>query len=127
MGLLIEMYERRNPAGTAFGATEIHRLNFVAAYVEIASTGDSKRWGNVIERVARAEPEQPLSLQQQADHQRNILAFQRVFGDSLENEKRLVNLWWYRKPMREGLISLELISRTQSARHIRRIEETLKS
>ncbi len=122
---LVEINADTQPDNPNKETAELQKKEALAVIGEIAITGTSRLWGEIIERHASfsEQPDAQLTDQQRADMQGASQAFLEAFGPLYG--QTILTFWEIRKPVREGKVSFELVARTREARQARIIAQTL--
>lgn len=123
---LVEIKAGTQPDNPNNETAELQKKEALAVIGEIAITGTSRLWGEIIERYASfsEEPDAQLTDQQRADKQGYSEAFLEAFGPLYG--QTILTFWEIRRPVREGKVSFELVARTREARQARIIAQTLE-
>lgn len=122
---LIEIKPDSDPGNPHTEIAEIQKREALSVISEIALTGTSKLWGEIIEKHSLFSGDQSSELtgQQIADRDGYARVFSEAFGPLYG--QTILTFWEIRKPVREGKVSFELVARTREARQARIIAETL--
>lgn len=122
---LIEITSDTQPGNPDKETAEIQKKEALAVIGEIAITGTSRLWGEIIEAhssfVNQTDP--GLSPEQKANQEGFAKAFTEAFGPLYG--QTILMFWEIRRPVREGKVSFELVARTREARQARIVAETL--
>lgn len=123
---LVEINAGTQPDNPNNETAELQKKEALAVIGEIAITGTSRFWGDIIEKHASfsGQPDAQLTDRQKADKQGYSQAFLEAFGPLYG--QTILTFWEIRKPVREGKVSFELVARTREARQARIIAKTLE-